>query len=314
MDTGLIERSLRRVLATGEPVDGLEVSSRDGDPGGERFWSCVQFRVDGPDGQAAGVALAIREVTEQARTPRRLALADEASARIGTTLDTTRTAEELLDVTIPCLADTGAVDLLASVIEGDRHTPHAQDQKMRLRTAALRWPAGPPPEYLPHAWSETDPAKLYHQRLVAGLPVYLPAFGAMTEGQLSEVVSGGGLDRLMTARRIGSHSMVVVPLVARGVIMGTVVLHRLAGSPPFTAADLDLACDLVSRAAVCVDNAGCTPGSGPPHSRCSAACCRGGSPRFRASTWPAVTSPPRPRPRSAATGSTSSPSRPAAAR
>ena len=46
MDVGLIERSLRRVLATGEPVLDLQVSSSaSGDPGGERFWSCIQLPV-----------------------------------------------------------------------------------------------------------------------------------------------------------------------------------------------------------------------------------------------------------------------------
>ncbi|HEV2244520.1 MAG TPA: SpoIIE family protein phosphatase [Streptosporangiaceae bacterium] len=257
LDIGLIERSLRRVLATGEAVDGLEVSSHADDPGGERFWSCVQFRVDGPDGRGAGVAHAMREVTEQARNHRRLALADEASARIGTTLDITRTAEELLEVAIPRLADAGAVDLLATVIDGDQHAPHAHDQKMRLRRVTVRWPADrpPPPEYFRQAWHETDPAKDYHRRLIAGLPVYRPAFGAMTTDQIGEGDSGTGFDRMMAAHAAGAHSLLTVPLTARGVIMGIVVLYRLAGSKPFTGADLALARDFVARAAVAVDNA-----------------------------------------------------------
>jgi len=45
-----------------------------------RFWSCTLFPITGMDGQAAA-ACAVREVTEQARNQRRLALADEASAR-----------------------------------------------------------------------------------------------------------------------------------------------------------------------------------------------------------------------------------------
>src|SRR5258708_30038048 len=141
LDIGPVERSLRRVLATGEAVDDLEVSS----PGGERFWSCTQFRIDGPDGEAAGAAHVMREVTEQVRSQRRLALADEASARIGTTLDITRTAEELLDVAVPRLADTGAVDLLVTVIKGDQHAPQAHNQEMRFQQVALRWPADSPP-------------------------------------------------------------------------------------------------------------------------------------------------------------------------
>jgi hypothetical protein len=255
LDTGLIERSLRQVLATGKPAADFEVSSRaDGDRRGERSWSCMQFPVNGLDGQAAGVTVVMREVTEHARNQRRLALADEASARIGTTLDNTRTAGELLEVAIPRLADSGAVDLLVTVIEGDRH---GHDQEMRFKQAALRWPADLPPlpGFLRYAWSETDPAKLIRHRLAAGSPIYLPAFGAMTEEQITEMASGIGFDRVMAGRRAGVHSLIFVPLVARGVIMGIVTLSRLAGSAPFTAADLSLACDFVSRAAVCIDNA-----------------------------------------------------------
>jgi Stage II sporulation protein E (SpoIIE)/PAS fold/GAF domain len=258
MDAGLIERSLRRVLATGEPVFGLEVSSRGSDePGGERFWSCLQFRIAGPDGEAAGVVCGMLEATEHTHNQQRLALVYEASARIGTTLDITRTAEELLDVAIARLADAGAVDLLATVIDGDQHAPHAQDQKMHLQRVAVRWPADrpAPPEYLRRVWSETNPARLYHQSLVAGAPVYLPAFGAMTREQLRELDSGTGLSRMLAARGAGAHSVMTLPLIARGAIMGIVVLYRLAGSRPFTSADLSLARDLVARAAVCIDNA-----------------------------------------------------------
>ncbi|HYZ55021.1 MAG TPA: SpoIIE family protein phosphatase [Streptosporangiaceae bacterium] len=258
VDVDLIEQSLRRVLATGKPVADLEVSSHAGsDPTDERFWSCAQFRIGGPDGKPAGVAHMMWEVTERARSQRRLALADEASARIGTTLDITRTAEELLDVAIPRLADAGTVHLLATVIKGDQLAQQARDQKMRLRRVALRWPAGPPTtrEYVRNTWTETAPAKLFHQRLVAGLPVCLPTFGAMTEEQIGEVDSGAGLDRLMAAHAAGAHSMMIVPLTARGVIMGIVALYRLAGSKPYTLADLSLACGFASRAAVPLDNA-----------------------------------------------------------
>jgi GAF domain-containing protein len=255
---GLIEGSLRRVLATGVPAADFEVSGHGGGDGGrERFWSCTQFPVTGMAGQAAGVIVVLREVTERARNQRRLALADEASARIGTTLDITRTAEELLEVAVPGLADVGRVNLLDSVIDGDRHAPPAHNQKMRLQQVALRRRADASllPEYLRQAWYEIDPAEQLYQRLVAGLPVFLPAFGAMTEQQLKEIASGTGFDRMMIARRAGAHSLMIVPLMARGAIMGHVILYRLAGSAPFTDADLSLDHDFVSRAAVPVDNA-----------------------------------------------------------
>jgi hypothetical protein len=261
LDVASVEQSLRGVLATGEPVFDLEVSSAaSGGADAERFWRCIQFPLSGPDDQAAQVAQVaqvMQEVTGHALGQDRLALADEASARIGTTLDITRTAEELLDVAVPRLADAGRVNLLGTVIEGDRHAPQAHNQKMRLLQVALRWPADAPlpPEYLRKAWYETDPAKLLHQRLVAGLPIFLPALGAMTEEQIGEVASGTAFDRVMTARRAGAHSQMIVPLMARGAIMGHVILYRLADSKPFTAADLSLVRDFVARAAVSIDNA-----------------------------------------------------------
>jgi hypothetical protein len=195
-------------------------------------------------------------MAKRVRSKHRPALADEASARIGTTLDISRTAEELLGVSIPRLADAGAVDLLATVIDGDQHA-HEHDQKMRLWRVAEQWPPHrpPPPGYLRHAWLETDPAQLYHHRLAAGLPVYLPTFGTITTEQIGQADSGAGLDWMLAARGAGAHSLMSLPLVARGVIVGIVALYRLGGSEPFTDADLSQARDLVSRAAVPIDNA-----------------------------------------------------------
>src|SRR5260370_16349489 len=104
---------------------------------------------------------------------------------------------------VPRLADTGAVDLLVTVIKGDQHAPQAHNQEMRFQQVALRWPADspPPPEHLRQAWSETDPAKLYHQPLVAGLPVYLPAFGAIPEEQIKDMPPDTGLDPFMPPPR-----------------------------------------------------------------------------------------------------------------
>jgi len=47
----------------------------------------------------------------------------------------------------------------------------------------------------------------------------------------------------------------ILPLIARGRIMGLTVLYRLGGSRPFSQVDLSLARDLVARAAVPIDNA-----------------------------------------------------------
>src|ERR1700722_8204694 len=153
MDVGLIERSLRSVLETGRPVADLEVGSQaDDEPGGERFWSCVQFPIKGDDGDTAGVVHIMWEITQRAQSERRHALADLASARIGTTLDTTRTAEELLEVAVPRLADVGAVDLLTTVIEGDNLARQGHDDP---RCGGRRFPPPRPTTPAPPGWRPT---------------------------------------------------------------------------------------------------------------------------------------------------------------
>jgi hypothetical protein len=258
MNVGLIERSVRGVLATGQPVAGLQVASQvGGGLSGEQFWCCIQFPVKGPEGDRTGVVHAMWEITESALTLRRHALTDRASRRIGTALDITRTAEELLGVAVPGLADAGAVDLLATVVEGDTLARPARSDAMRLRQVAMRWSeySAAPADYARDTWLDTDPTKLYHQRLVAGLPLFVPQFAAMSKEQIEKMDSGAGLCRMLAAQAAGAHSLMVIPLVARGVIMGPAVFYRLSGSKPFSHADLSLARDLVDCAAVSMDNA-----------------------------------------------------------
>jgi PAS domain-containing protein len=257
IEVGLIEQSLGCVLATGEVVLNLLVTSGDGTvQGGERNWSCYQLPVRAPGANAGWVVHVMRDVTERSLNERRLALADRAGAQIGQTLDTTQTAEELLDVAVPDLADAGAVDLLPMVIEGD-DIARARHEKLRLQRVALRWLADTPAaaDYARRTSTETNPEKILHQRLVAGEPVYLPYFGAMSTEQLRQLDDGDSFYRMLAARSAGVHSLIVVPLIARGVIMGVVTIHRLRGSKPFSSADLALARELVSRAALSTDNA-----------------------------------------------------------
>jgi hypothetical protein len=258
LDVAIIERLVRGVLATGRPVAGLQVAYQiRGDHSGEQFWSCIQFPIKGPEGACAGVVHAMWEITESARNQRRHALADLAGRRIGSALDTTRTAEELLEVAVPGFADAGAVDLLATAIEGGTLARQVRGDAMRLRRVAMRWSeySAVPADYARSTWLETDPTKLYHQRLVAGLPTFVPQFAAMSKEQIKRMDSGTGLTRMLAAQAAGAHSLMVIPLAARGVIMGPAVFYRLSGSKPFSHADLSLARDLVDRAAVSMDNA-----------------------------------------------------------
>jgi sodium/proline symporter len=68
----------------------------------------------------------------------RLALLREATVRIGSALNVTRTAEELTEVAIPAVADFVAVDLLVGVTEGEEPAPGLVEATgVRLRRAAV---------------------------------------------------------------------------------------------------------------------------------------------------------------------------------
>ncbi|WP_404815618.1 SpoIIE family protein phosphatase [Streptomyces thermolineatus] len=56
-------------------------------------------------------------------------------------------------------------------------------------------------------------------------------------------------------RAEGFHSVMTVPLIARGTVLGVAVLARGAHLRPFSADDLMLAEELAARTAVCIDNA-----------------------------------------------------------
>ena len=83
----------------------------------------------------------------------------------------------------------------------------------------------------------------------------MPLFGSLSADDLLRMDFGTGLDRMLAAQRAGAHSLIAVPMIARDVIMGVVVMYRLGDSKPFTWTDLSLARDLVSRAALSIDNA-----------------------------------------------------------
>src|SRR5258708_7443560 len=108
-------------------------------------------------------------------------------------------------------ARRAGVGLRATGSDGEQHVPHALDQKRQR--VALRWPADrpAPPEYLRRVWAEFDPARQYHQSLVAGSPVYLPTFGAMTPEQLGEMDSGPALDRILAPPRAGAPPPLPLP-------------------------------------------------------------------------------------------------------
>ncbi|MEU9440933.1 SpoIIE family protein phosphatase [Streptomyces sp. NPDC048304] len=176
-----------------------------------------------------------------------LSVVNEASIRIGTTLDTVRTAQELADLATEQIADLATVDLLDSVLR-ERGTP---PRGVHLLRRIARSAAG---DEVP------EPAIAWHQ--LHTYPVGSAQDRALTTGQSSRHHCDPSPDsrpptvdpgRAADAARV--HSCLVVPLRTRGAILGVAQFFRHRSPERFDDGDLLFVQDIVARAAVAIDNA-----------------------------------------------------------
>ncbi|WSY97337.1 SpoIIE family protein phosphatase [Streptomyces sp. NBC_00873] len=215
----------------------------------------VNLRPTDEHGGPAGTVATLRDTTElaaladrAAEVRERLLLLHTAGVRIGTTLDVTRTAKELAEVVVPRFADFASVDLAEPVLRGEEPSvPLGTVLNMR-RTAAAGvradhpfYPIGRVVGFVP-----TSPAAL---GLIRGHTMLVPDLSA-EPGRLRA-------DPERAARIIayGVHSLLSIPLHARGAVLGMANFWRSENPDPFDEDDLTFAEELVARAAVCVDNA-----------------------------------------------------------
>ncbi|MEU1184552.1 SpoIIE family protein phosphatase [Streptomyces sp. NPDC005820] len=178
---------------------------------------------------------------------KRLELLYDAGVRIGTTLDVTRTAEELADVAVPRFADFAAVDLADPVLHGEEPVPTGAGTP--LRRVALGAVYAEPALYGVGDRVGYVPSTPQARSLESGQSVLEPVL-AEARGWIANDPGRGG--RVLAA---GVHSLITVPLRARGVTLGVVSFYRCRQPAPFEEDDLSLAQELVGRAAICIDNA-----------------------------------------------------------
>ncbi|MFI0959942.1 SpoIIE family protein phosphatase [Streptomyces sp. NPDC021080] len=251
-DRGVIERTARQVLESGGPVFDLLVRlrSRSG-PAVEAVASVDILRLQHADGTVLGVAAALTDVTARVRAEAGLRLLNEAATRVGTTLDVFRTAAEFSDLAVPRLADTVTVDVYDTVVRGHAPTPESRDQGAALRRAGFRSAAGPDFQGVPRTGEVTSypPATPYRAALDTLAPRLI--------SRLNPDATWLDPDRRRDARILttGVHSMLLVPIRARGLVLGLACFYRWRNPTPFDDKDLALAEQLTTHAALCLDNA-----------------------------------------------------------
>ncbi|GLP64061.1 hypothetical protein TUSST3_06810 [Streptomyces sp. TUS-ST3] len=249
LDAEDIEAQMRRVLETGEPIVEYEHVGRvRSAPHRETAHTMSFTRIDDDRGHPVGVYYTVVDITERHRARQRLALLDRAGEYIGRSLDIRSTAQELADVAVPALADYITVDLLESVLRGAEPT---------TRVPLVRAGQQSVNQGVPEAVVEVGEVAAY---LPGTPPLRCLAEGtSWREERLdplaAEWATGIPGGRQATFLELGLHSVLVVPIRARGVTLGVTTFFRRRRQEPFDEDDLNLAEDLVSRAAVCVDNA-----------------------------------------------------------
>lgn len=253
IDHAAAEASMRNVLETGHAMIDLRTGRTAAAPHRDRIWSSSYAPLTGGDGEPLGVIASIIDITENQadhlqaeRARQRFALLAEAGERIGTTLDLRQAARGLAQILVPQLADTAEVLVWEGVVAPDDVGISTCKLLHRLAVAGpgLARRAGAPGA---EVTCRIPPGSVYatvlteaRSRTVA-LP--LPAVSTVppdpTAGLFACSVPG-------TAR--------LIPLEARGKVLGLVIATRTRGEP-FDEQDTVLINELVTRAALNIDNA-----------------------------------------------------------
>ncbi|MQS13837.1 SpoIIE family protein phosphatase [Streptomyces kaniharaensis] len=247
----------RQVLATGEPVIDVTLASPVTARSGYR--SISYSRMTDRSGRVLGISGTVMDVTERYRAVskveharRRLSLLNEFGSRVGDLLDASRIAQELASSVVPRLTDHSAVILLQAVAHGDDLPRHGHDRRtslLQLGTASVQ--DGPEVEVMLRRGARITFAEdsACGRVLRTGVPELLS--GA---DQLGDVTYPGD-PKLQAAHDLGVHSMLVVPLRARGIVIGLLLVSRAGYREGFDRDDLAFTVELADRAGSSLDNA-----------------------------------------------------------
>ncbi|WP_234322130.1 SpoIIE family protein phosphatase [Streptomyces sp. NRRL B-24720] len=253
-DLAAVEPVMRGVLTTGEPVTGHEARWVSAGGGREVVFSSTLIRLERADGTPLGLCTISTDITHR-WTRERMALMSRAAKCVGTTLDVMTTAQELTDLAVPAFADYATVDLAESVPLGgeplERMRPGDSGIPVFRRAGLASIHEGAP-----------------ESAFARGAPVYVPPGSPFLyvlhhrESHMEPVMDtgpgswlAGDPRRARIIRETGMHSVMMVPLMARGTILGIAVFVRTENVAPYSRDDLLLAEELAVHASLSLDNA-----------------------------------------------------------
>jgi serine phosphatase RsbU (regulator of sigma subunit) len=181
----------------------------------------------------------VNALEQAGRQTAKLEFLSEASAELASSLDYETTLVNVAKLAVPAFADWCAIDLVEDGRLNRLAVEHVDPAKVQLaRALEERYPADP--EAPSGAWNvmRTGQSQLVRE---------------ITDAML--VAGARDAEHLRVARDLQLRSALMVPLVARGRVLGVVSWVSTESDRLYEAGDLALAEDLAKRAAVAIDNA-----------------------------------------------------------
>jgi serine phosphatase RsbU (regulator of sigma subunit) len=176
----------------------------------------------------------------------------QATARIGSSLDLVETASEVVEAAVPGFADAAVIYAAERLLAAGELEPRRAGHGAAVRRLAARL-AGQDEAVIATVLPIGEVLVLGEDTLrsramATGEPVLSGQLDRETAERLARVPGG---------RQVAEQysSLLAMPLIARGVVVGCATFGRAPASPAFNPGDIALASELASRAAVCLDNA-----------------------------------------------------------
>ncbi|BAY78215.1 multi-sensor hybrid histidine kinase [Nostoc linckia NIES-25] len=191
------------------------------------------------EGTLEGGAFFVLDITERKQAEERLRYIAQVSSLLSTSLDYEQTLEQIAKISVPQLADWCSVDIVNE--DGSiRRLPiaHADPSKAELARQLQQYAqdykgVGAVTRVLQTGQSELIP-EISDSQLVAN-----------TQNQ----------EHLELLRQLGMKSMMIVPLITRERVLGSISFITAESDRRYDRSDLTLATDVAHRAALAVENA-----------------------------------------------------------
>jgi PAS domain S-box-containing protein len=207
----------------------------------EDRWSMVRARLlPGERSEDDLVVSAFQDITSLKRSEARLQVLAEASAILSDSAEYQATLQRVADVCVPVLADWCVVDVLEWTRGVTRvAVAHTDPAGMALAEEVWRrWP------------TDHERAGSVHEMVARRKPLL---YEDVSDEMLEAAARDG--EHLAALRQLNIRTALVVPLAARGEVLGALTLVHSTSGRRFDQSDVDLAADLGRRAGAAIDAA-----------------------------------------------------------